>query len=172
MTTDLNTTLLIAVTFAFVIAFIFSMFGQGGGSVYSPLLILLGYSILLSTSTSLALNLITSLSAGYIFYRKKLIDYKTSFIFAPGISLGAFAGGALSHTFIGARMIYSYWEKEKVEENPPEKFSVGMYALIALFGAGVGFLAGLLGLAAGFSSFHSWSTSANTPPRWPPALRT
>ncbi|MBN1667025.1 MAG: sulfite exporter TauE/SafE family protein [Anaerolineales bacterium] len=161
---DINSTLLTAVTFAFVIAFIFSMFGQGGGSVYSPLLILLGYSILLSTSTSLALNLITSLSAGYIFYRKKLIDYKTSFIFAPGISLGAFAGGALSHIFntefllwlfvtfllvIGARMIYSYWEKEKAEENPPEKFSLGMYALIALFGAGVGFLAGLLGVGGG-----------------------
>ncbi|MCK7496843.1 MAG: sulfite exporter TauE/SafE family protein [Comamonadaceae bacterium] len=85
-TMDINSTLIAAVIFAFVIAFIFSMFGQGGGSVYSPLLITLGYAILLSTSTSLVLNLITSLSAGYIFYRKKMIDYKTSLIFAPGIS--------------------------------------------------------------------------------------
>jgi uncharacterized membrane protein YfcA len=153
-----------AVIFAFMIAFIFSMFGQGGGSVYSPLLITLGYAILLSTSTSLVLNLITSLSAGYIFYRKKMIDYKISLIFAPGISIGAFAGGALSKSFdttillwvfvaflvgVGARMIYSYWEKGKSEETPPTSLSTGKYALIALVGLAVGFLAGLLGVGGG-----------------------
>jgi len=56
---DISITLLYAVIFAFLIAFVFSMFGQGGGSVYSPLLILLGYAVLVSTSTSLVLNLIT-----------------------------------------------------------------------------------------------------------------
>jgi len=161
---DINSTLIMAVIFAFAIAFIFSMFGQGGGSVYSPLLITLGYAILLSTSTSLVLNLITSLSAGYIFYKKKMIDYKTSLIFAPGISLGAFAGGALSKSFdttvllwvfvvflvgVGARMIYSYWEKGKVEDNKPLQLSTGKIVLIAVFGAAVGFLAGLLGVGGG-----------------------
>jgi hypothetical protein len=161
---DANSTLLAAVFFAFLIAFVFSMFGQGGGSVYSPLLIVLGYSFLLSTSTSLVLNLITSLSAGYIFYRKKMIDYKTSLIFAPGISIGAFAGGALSKSFnttillwvfvvfllgVGARMIYSYWEKGKVEENSPIHLSAAMYVPIAVFGLVVGFLAGLLGVGGG-----------------------
>jgi uncharacterized protein len=160
----ISSTLIAAVIFAFLIAFIFSMFGQGGGSVYSPLFITLGYAILLSTSTSLVLNLITSLSAGYIFYRKKMIDYKTSLIFAPGISIGAFAGGALSKSInttalmwlfvaflvgVGAKMIYSYWEKEKVEENKPVHLSTAMYVLIAVFGLGVGFLAGLLGVGGG-----------------------
>jgi hypothetical protein len=161
---DINSTLLAAIIFSFLIAFIFSMFGQGGGSVYSPLLILLGYSILLSTSTSLVLNLITSLSAGYIFYRKKMIDYKISLIFAPGISIGAFAGGALSKSFdttillwvfvvfllgVGARMIYTYWEKEKIEEEPPKSLSTAIYVFIALFGLAVGFLSGLLGIGGG-----------------------
>jgi uncharacterized membrane protein YfcA len=161
---DINSTLLAAIIFSFLIAFVFSMFGQGGGSVYSPLLIMLSYPLLLSTSTSLVLNLITSLSAGYIFYRNKMIDFKTSLIFAPGISIGAFAGGALSKSFdttfllwlfvsfllvVGARMIYSYWEKEKVDEKPPESLSTGMYALIAFFGLAVGFIAGLLGVGGG-----------------------
>ena len=160
----ISSTLIYAVIFAFAIAFIFSMFGQGGGSVYSPLLLTLGFAILLSTSTSLVLNLITSLSAGYIFYKKKMIDYKTSLIFAPGISLGAFAGGALSKSFnttvlmwlfvaflvgVGARMIYSYWEKGKVEEYQPLQLSTGKIVLIAVFGAAVGFLAGLLGVGGG-----------------------
>jgi hypothetical protein len=131
---EITSTLLAAVIFSFVIAFIFSMFGQGGGSVYSPLLITLGYPILLATSTSLVLNLITSISAGYIFYRKKMIDYKTSLMFIPGISIGAFAGGALSKSFnttfllwlfvifllgVGKRMIYSYWEKESQKRTRP-----------------------------------------------------
>jgi uncharacterized membrane protein YfcA len=161
---EINSTLIIAVTLAFVIAFIFSMFGQGGGSVYSPLLLLLGFTAMISTSTSLVLNLITSLSAGYIFYRKKMIDYKVSLIFAPGISISAFAGGALSQSFntvflmwlfvaflvvVGARMIYSYWEKGKSEEKPPASLSVGQYVLIAVVGLAVGFLAGLLGVGGG-----------------------
>lgn len=161
---DINSTLLLAILFAFVIAFVFSMFGQGGGSVYSPLLILFGYSVLISTSTSLVLNLITSLSAGYIFYRKKMIDYKTSFIFAPGISLGAFAGGALSKYFdttfllwlffaflvvLGARMIFSYWEKEKKEDAVRGPLSTAEVVLVAMVGLAVGFLAGLLGVGGG-----------------------
>jgi uncharacterized membrane protein YfcA len=161
---DFNITLLITITFVFVIAFIFSMFGQGGGSVYSPLLILLAYPVLLSTSTSLVLNLITSVSAGYIFYRNKMIDFKTSFIFAPGISIGAFMGGSLAKFVnttillwlfvfflvgVGARMVYAYWEKGKVEEKPPKGFSTAMYALIAFFGFAVGVISGLLGVGGG-----------------------
>ena len=160
----ISSTLIAAVIFAFAIAFIFSMFGQGGGSVYSPLLITLGYAILLSTSTSLVLNLITSLSAGYIFYRKKMIDFKISLIFAPGISIGAFAGGALSKSFnttflmwlfvaflvlVGARMLYSYWEKEKTNVEPQKPFTAGWVTLIAIVGLAVGFLAGLLGVGGG-----------------------
>jgi len=161
---DISVTLLLAVIFVFVIAFVFSMFGQGGGSVYSPLLILLGYAVLLSTSTSLMLNLITSVSAGYIFYRNKMIDFKTSLIFAPGISVGAFMGGSLAKFVnttallwlfvffllsVGARMIYAYWEKGKVEEKPPENLSTAMYALIAFFGFAVGIISGLLGVGGG-----------------------
>src|SRR4030043_853680 len=135
---DINISLFITIPFVFVIAFIFSMFGQGGASVFSPLLILLAYPVLLSTSTSLVLNLITSVSAGYIFYRNKMIDFKTSLIFAPGISIGAFMGGALAKFVnttvllwlfvfflvgVGARMVYAYWEKGKVEEKPPKSLS-------------------------------------------------
>jgi uncharacterized membrane protein YfcA len=93
-----------------------------------------------------------------------MIDFKTSFIFAPGISVGAFLGGALSKSFdttillwvfvifllgVGARMIYSYWEKDKVENRMPHGFSTRMYIFIAIFGLAVGFIAGLLGVGGG-----------------------
>jgi hypothetical protein len=161
---DLNVTLLFAVLLVFVLAFIFSMFGQGGGSVYSPILILLGYGVLQATSTSLVLNLITSVSAGYIFYRNKMIDFRTSFMFVPGIVVGAFAGGALSRFVntavllwlfvfflvgLGARMIYSYWEKERAEGKAPANLSAAMHALIVITSFAVGAISGLLGVGGG-----------------------
>ena len=161
---DINTTLLLAVSFSFLLAFVFSMFGQGGGSVYSPLLILLGYTVLISTSTSLVLNLITSVSAGYVFYRNKMIDFKASFMFVPGIVVGAFAGGVLSKFIntsvllwlfvfflivLGARMVYSYWEKGKDEEKHPTNLSIAMYVLIVIFSLVVGIISGLLGVGGG-----------------------
>ena len=161
---DVNVVLLLAVIFSFLIAFVFSMFGQGGGSVYSPLLLLLGYAGIIATSTSLVLNLITSVSAGYIFYRHRMIDFKMSFLFVPSIGIGAFIGGALAKFVnttvlmwlfvifllgLGARMIYSYWEKKKVEEKVPERLSIATHVLIVLFSFGVGFISGLLGVGGG-----------------------
>ena len=162
---DINSTLLMAIIFSFLLAFIFSMFGQGGGSVYSPLLILLGYAVLTSTSTSLVLNLITSMSAGYIFYKNKMIDMKASFMFVPGIVVGAFAGGVMSKyvnsnvllwlfvfflLILGARMMLTYWEKGKgSEDEPMPHLSTSMYVLIVVFSFLVGIISGLLGVGGG-----------------------
>lgn len=161
---DFHTTLLLAVFFSFLIGFVFSMFGQGGGSVYSPLLILLGYSVLISISTSLVLNLITSTSAGYIFYKNKMIDMKASLAFVPGIVVGAFTGGLMSKSVnaslllwlfvfflvaVGARMIYTYWEKTNVEERRPASISIATYVLIVVFSLVVGLISGLLGVGGG-----------------------
>lgn len=162
---DFSSALLMAVIFSFILAFIFSMFGQGGGSVYSPLLILLGFTVLISTSTSLVLNLITSLSAGYIFYKNKMIDMKASFMFVPGIVIGAFAGGFYAKyvnanillwlfvsflIILGARMIYTYWQKgNDTDDEPMPSRTAGMYVLIVIFSLAVGIISGLLGVGGG-----------------------
>jgi len=141
------------------------MFGQGGGSVYSPLLILLGFSVLNSTSTSLVLNLITSLSAGYIFYRNKMIDMKASFMFVPGIVAGAFTGGVFAKeinqnillwlfvaflVLLGARMVLTFWQKGSGNEDEQlPHLSVPMYWLIVIFSIVVGIVSGLLGVGGG-----------------------
>ena len=156
--------LLAVIISVFLIALIFSMFGQGGGSAYSPTLILLGYVVLISVSTSLVLNLITSVSAGYIFYRNKMIDFKTSLIFVPGICIGSLMGGVMGNFVnttvllwlfvffliaVGTRMVYTYWEKGKPEVECPTGFSKSMYALILSFSFAVGVLSGLLGVGGG-----------------------
>lgn len=153
-----------AVISVFLVAIIFSMFGQGGGSLYTPILVLLGFTTLISVSTSLVLNLITAASASFVYYRNKLIDPKTAIAFIPGICLGALLGGALGNfvnptlllwLFVifligaGARMIYTIKEKKAEAETCPVGFSRAMYATIVVFSFAVGVLSGLLGVGGG-----------------------
>jgi uncharacterized membrane protein YfcA len=160
----MDTTLLIATVSVFLVSIIFSMFGQGGGSLYTPILVLVGYATLVSISTSLVLNLITALSAAIVYYRASLIDLRLAVVFIPGVCIGAFIGGALTNfvnpeillwifvVFLlgaGARMIYTWWEKAPAGEECPLRFSRGMYAAIVVFSFAVGIISGLLGVGGG-----------------------
>ncbi|MFH0968357.1 MAG: sulfite exporter TauE/SafE family protein, partial [Methanobacteriota archaeon] len=134
------------------------------GSLYTPILFLLGYATLISISTSLVLNLVTALSASIVYYRSNLVDIRFALWFIPGICLGAYLGGVMT-AFInpailmwlfvifligaGGRMIYTYWERAVPEGACPIKFSQGMYALIVVFSFFVGIISGLLGVGGG-----------------------
>jgi uncharacterized protein len=176
-------TIWIVIGLAFIIALAFSMFGQGGGSVYTPVLYLFGYPVLLSVSTSLVLNLITSVSAGYVFYRHKMIDVKRALLFVPGIILGSLTGSVLdnlhvvSTTFLlwlfvafliiaGARMIYSYREKGKGEGQVPTSFSKRMYVLIISVSFLVGVISSMLGVGGGIIIVPFMVYICKYPTRW------
>ena len=154
----------VAVGSIFLISIVFSMFGQGGGLLYTPTLVLLGYTALVSVSTSLVLNLVTALFATVVFYRQKLVDLRLALALIPGISAGAFLGGALGNfvdstlllwLFVvvlfgaGARMVYTHWERVPSEEKAPNRPSLLMYAVIVIFSLGLGVLSGLLGIGGG-----------------------
>jgi uncharacterized membrane protein YfcA len=176
-------TLWVIITLVFIIAFIFSMFGQGGGSVYTPVLFLFGYAVLLSVSTSLVLNLITSMSAGYVFYRHGMIDVKRALLFVPGIIIGSLTGSVVdnlhvvSTTFLlwlfvaflvgaGARMVYSFREKGKAEGECPTTFSKRMYALIIIVSFLVGMLSSMLGVGGGIIIVPFMTYICKYPTRW------
>lgn len=89
--------LIVAVVSFFLISVIFSMFGQEGGSLYTPTLVLLGYGTLISVSTSLVLNLVTALFATVVYFRNNLVDLRLAAAFIPGIVAGAFLGGAFGN---------------------------------------------------------------------------
>jgi len=160
----MDPTLLAAVISVFLISLVFSMFGQGGGSLYTPLLFLLGYAALVSISTSMVLNLVTALSATLIYYRNKMVDLRLSSAFVPGICAGSLIGGAateyvdsklLMWMFVifligaGGRMVYTYWERNKESESCPLKLTTRMLAIIVVFSFAVGILSGLLGVGGG-----------------------
>ncbi len=71
----------VAIVSVFLVSFVFSMFGQGGGSLYTPILFILGYATLVSVSASLVLNLITALFATIVYYRSRLVDLRLALAF-------------------------------------------------------------------------------------------
>ena len=156
--------LVVAVVAVFLISAIFSMFGQGGGSLYTPTLVLLGYATLVSVSTSLVLNLVTASFATFVFLRQRLVDLRLGTAFVPGIVVGSFVGGAwgnfvdtklLLWIFVvfllgaGGRMVYTYWERATAEGSASPRPSVVALTVIVLFSLGVGILSGLLGVGGG-----------------------
>ena len=140
------------------------MFGQGGGSVYTPTLFLIGYATLVSSSTSLVLNLMTALAATVVYYRGGLVNLKLASAFIPGIVVGSFAGGAWSNfvdsdvlmwifvAFLfgaGARMVYTHWEKTPIGNAAPRSTTKTTLVVVGMFSLGVGLLSGLLGVGGG-----------------------
>lgn len=149
---------------AFLISVVFSMFGQGGGSVYTPTLFLLGYAALVSTSTSLVLNLVTATFATIVYHREELVNLRLAASFVPGIAVGSFFGGAWANfvdsemllwlfvAFLigaGGRMVHTHWEKSVTKDVGEKHPSLVTYTIVGVFSLGVGILSGLLGVGGG-----------------------
>ena len=62
----------------FVSSFILTMVGLGGGLIFSPLFVLLGFPLSTAVSASLFLNGTAALSAAITYYRKKMVDIRTA----------------------------------------------------------------------------------------------
>jgi uncharacterized protein len=143
-----------------VIAWVYSMFGMGGGSLYTPVLLFLGYSTRVSISTALVLNCLTAGFAGIYYFRAGVVDRRLVSEFLPGVVAGALVGGAVGGSFegvwvlavlaaflavAGTRMALSYRTEEP--SSGAEDFARPSLGVIAPVSLGVGFLSGLLGIA-------------------------
>ena len=62
----------------FIISFVLTMVGLGGGLIFSPLFVILGFGKSEAASVSLFLNLIAAASAAYTYSRKKMVDFSLS----------------------------------------------------------------------------------------------
>jgi len=77
----------------FVFSIILSAFGQGGGVVFTPLLILLSWDILSASTTSQFLIIFLSASAAYVFFKAGTINWKLVFILEMFTIPFSFIGG-------------------------------------------------------------------------------
>ena len=157
--------LVVAFITILLISGVFSMFGKGGGSLYAPVLVMLGMAVGPAISTAIFLNLVTALIATIVFQRNKLVDYRFCAVFLPGTIAGSFLGAVLSSMAprdillgifsvflyaVGILLIFS--AKEKAGQ-PVKKLSAAMIVLITVFSFGVGVLSSLLGVGGGLIIF-------------------
>ncbi|MHA1781430.1 MAG: sulfite exporter TauE/SafE family protein [Candidatus Thorarchaeota archaeon] len=151
-------TIIIPLVF-FLIALVFSMLGMGGSQLYIPILFWFGMDFKTQAiPLGMLLNVVNSSSAATTYHRKKLIEWRvalpfalTMIIFAPiGTLLNiAVPTGSLLIVFAvftgaAAILMLSGWKPSRGELNAHEKTIIGIIG-----GAGLGFIAGLIGRGGG-----------------------
>lgn len=144
----------------FLISLILTMVGLGGGLFYAPLFILLGFYAPVAVATSLFLNSIAALSAAIIYWRKKMVDLRMGLGLLIASTLTAPIGAYIAphvnkklYLFILTGVISVAAVQALTTGKPkPGKFklSIGSAAVTGtLIGAGIGLIAGLLGIGGG-----------------------
>jgi uncharacterized membrane protein YfcA len=144
----------------FVSSFILTMVGLGGGLIFSPLFVLLGFPLSTAVSASLFLNGTAALSAALTYYRKKMVDVRTAIPLLLSSTAAApfgamlinvipvrYFSGILAAVILMAavRMIFSGKAGENTTANSVK------YRVIGGAGIGIviGIMAGLLGIGGG-----------------------
>jgi len=97
----MSTLLIILFLCMFGIATGFSMLGQGGGSLYTPLQVFFGINFHEAATTSLFLIIVTSLSATLVFRKAHKVDWPLAFVLEGVTAAGGLVGGLGSGQFSG-----------------------------------------------------------------------
>ena len=155
----MNFSLLLVVAI-FLISWLLTMVGLGGGLIFSPLFVILGFPKTEAASASLFLNLIAAGSAAYTYSRKKMVDFSLSIPLIVSSSLSAPAGSYLNVridlkpflmimavvlALAGIRMLLSpAAETETAGLEPWKKIFAGIG-----IGVCIGLMGGMLGIGGG-----------------------
>ncbi len=101
-----------------VVSAVFSMFGQGGGAFYVPMLLALSVPMYVAATTSQVLIMVVSFSSVLVFAKARAVDWKLVLLIEPPTNVGAFLGGYLSPyvppgfakvCFAGVLMVGAYY---------------------------------------------------------------
>jgi uncharacterized membrane protein YfcA len=153
---------------------IFSMFGQGGGAFYVPMLLALSVPMYVAATTSQVLIMVVSFSSMLVFAKAGTVDWKLVLLIEPPTNIGAFLGGYFSPYFpaaisklcfaavllIGAHYMYRppkvlveapsgsahWWQWQSTTVAMPYTLNVLVLVPIMLL---AGFVAGMLGVGGG-----------------------
>jgi uncharacterized membrane protein YfcA len=85
-------------------AIVFSMLGQGGGVLYTPIQVVAGIPFHVAATTSLFLIMATSLSATIVYRRARRVDWPLAIVLESATVTGGFLGGLVSDRFSGASL--------------------------------------------------------------------
>ena len=146
----------IAILF-FIVAFVYSSVGLGGGSSYTALMAILGFSTLTIPMVSLTLNFLVTLIGSYNFIRFKHARIKLILPFIVTSIPMAYLGGALqlpkelfywvlllSLIFVAIRIYF--WSNVSLTLDLSDK---GKTVIALMSGAILGLIAGIVGIGGG-----------------------
>jgi len=141
----------------FVVAFIYSSVGLGGGSSYTALMAIFGMNTLAIPMISLSLNLVVTSVGSFNFIRNKHAKIKLIIPFLISSMPMAYLGGALklpkeifywvlllSLVFVAARIYF--WQNATIKLNIDQK---GKFFISLLAGSVLGLVAGIVGIGGG-----------------------
>jgi uncharacterized protein len=146
------------ILFFFLIAFLYSMVGFGGGSSYIALLILMGVSHQLAPSIALICNIIVVAGGSFHFHRNGHLNW--SFV-APFLTLSipfSFLGGLIAidkntyQIILGLALFAAASRMLIFKRDLYPSDDLGnrpLLLLSSIIGAGLGFLSGLVGIGGG-----------------------
>jgi uncharacterized membrane protein YfcA len=144
----------------FCVSLVLTMVGLGGGLVFSPLFVILGFAKADAASASLFLNLVAAASAAYTYSRKKMVDFSLAIPLIVSSALAAPIGSYLNlritlKPFLlimaivlagaGGRMLMSPAAGVEARDRTASTKIVGG----AVIGTLIGLVAGLLGIGGG-----------------------
>jgi hypothetical protein len=154
------TTSVLPIAAIFLISLVLTMVGLGGGLIFSPLFVILGFAKFEAASASLFLNLIAAASAAYAYSRKQMVDFTLAVPLIISSSLAAPVGSyvnvrieltpflvtmAAVLALAGVRMLISPPEEIESRSRPSSKKILGGLGI----GACIGFVGGMLGIGGG-----------------------
>jgi len=143
-----------------IISLVLTMVGLGGGLIFSPLFVILGFAKADAASASLFLNLVAAASAAYAYSRKKMVDFALAVPLIVASSLAAPIGSyvnvridlkpflvimAVVLALAGARMLMAPGRADEAAPIPASRKVIGG----GVIGACIGLLGGLLGIGGG-----------------------
>ena len=154
------TTSVLLILGIFLIALVLTMVGLGGGLIFSPLFVILGFAKADAASASLFLNLIAAASAAYTYSRKKMVDFSLAIplIVSSGLAapVGSFLNSRVDKTpflitmsivlaLAGFRMLMSPPKQANNIKIDPLKKIIGGLGI----GLCIGLMGGFLGIGGG-----------------------
>jgi len=153
----LSVILIVAV---FFISLLLTMVGLGGGLIFSPLFVIVGFAKSEAASASLFLNLVAAASAAYTYSRKRMVDFSLSIPLIVASALAAPVGSylnvhmdlkmfliimAIVLAIAGVRMLMSPPDEVESSTMAASSKIIGGIAI----GLCIGLMGGLLGIGGG-----------------------
>ena len=150
----------------FLVAFLYSNLGLGGGMLYVPIMVFVAASMerLEIIPVSLFLSFMTQLPACYTHYKKDYVELKLGLLLGvatlPGVILGVVLGLQADDTLVyclfamlmiitGIKMVYDVYKKRFDEELPDKKYSTLQLSAVFLISIGTGVVSAFFGVGGG-----------------------